>query len=249
MRTRILATLFVAAAGTTACNEVSLAFGDVNSIIIAADPLVWTSLESELVSQLETTVFTVRPEKTFKITYQNPRDEYWGRLRMFKQELLIGDADDPWIAEALETVQTPVSPPQIVQTGDVWARGQTITLLVLPSDAGPDDIRPFIPELAELYQSQYHEWVLNRMFVSGEDTALVRQLREEAGFEMLLPEVYDVATADSVYIFRNDNPDPAELIRQVAVTWRTRRRKGSHPMRCWSGGRTSSSGTTTSHRS
>jgi hypothetical protein len=26
---------------------------------------------------------------------------------------------------------------------------------------------------------------------------------------------------DSVYVFRNDNPDPSELIRQIGVTWRS----------------------------
>jgi hypothetical protein len=36
-----------------------------------------------------------------------------------------------------------------------------------------------------------------------------------------LPEVYQWAVEDSLYIFRNDNPDPSELIRQFGVTWRT----------------------------
>lgn len=221
MRKRVLATLFAAVLTTASCNDLSLAFGDVNSIIVAADPLVWAGIESDLVGQLETTVFTVRPEKTFKVTYQNPHEEHWPRLRIFKQELLIGDQDDHWMVEPLASLDEPVNPPEIVQTGDIWARGQTVTLVVLPDGFGPDVVRERIPELAEMYQTQYREWVVNRMFVSGTDTALVETLRSEAGFELVVPEVYDVAESDSLWIFRNDNPDPSELIRQIAVTWRS----------------------------
>ena len=221
MRKRVLATLFAAVLVTTSCDDLSLAFGDVNSIIVAADPLVWAGIETDLVRQLETTVFTVRPEKTFKVTYQNPNEEHWPRLRIFKQELLIGDQDDPWMLAPLASLEEPVTPPQIVQTGDIWARGQTVTLLVLPDGFGPEAIQERIPELAEMYQTQYHEWVVNRMFVSGTDTALVERLRNEAGFELVVPEVYDVAETESLWIFRNDNPDPSELIRQVTVTWRS----------------------------
>ncbi|MGI9627364.1 MAG: DUF4837 family protein, partial [Longimicrobiales bacterium] len=183
--------------------------------------LLWAGIETGMVDQLETTVFTVREEKMFKVTYQDPNDATWARLRIFKQELLIGTADQPWMAEALAGVEEPISPPQLLQTGDVWARGQTVTLLVLPEGGGADDVAPFIPELAELYRAQYRAWVTNRMFASGTDTTLVETLRQEAGFTIVLPEVYDVANLDSVYLFRNDNPDPAELIRQVAVTWRS----------------------------
>ncbi|MDH3224127.1 MAG: DUF4837 family protein [Gemmatimonadota bacterium] len=221
MRKRILATLLTLAATTSSCGDLGLAFGDVNSIIVAADPLVWAGIEEDLVRQLETTVFTVRPEKTFKVTYQNPHEQQWARLRIFKQELLIGDQDDPWMTEALAKVDVPIDPPQIVQTGDVWARGQTLTLLVLPDGFGPEAVQERIPELADLYQTQYREWVVNRMFVSGTDTALVATLRDQAGFELVVPQVYDAASSDSVWIFRNDNPDPAELIRQVTVTWRS----------------------------
>ena len=221
MRNRILATLAVSVLSTTACGESSFAFGDVNSIIVAADPLVWAGIENEVVSRLEQTVFTVRNEKTFKITYQNPYDQHWGRLKLFKQELLIGSPEDPWMVEALAQVEDSLSLPQIIQTGDVWAKGQTITMLVLPDTADLDDIRPFIPHLAELFQSQYRTWVVNKMFASGRDTVLARKLREQAGFEILVPQVYVDSVADSVYLFRNDNPDPGELIRQVAVTWRS----------------------------
>jgi hypothetical protein len=59
------------------------------------------------------------------------------------------------------------------------------------------------------------------MYVSGVKTELADSLQEMAGFSLYLPEVYHWSVEDSLYIFRNDNPDPAELIRQFGVTWRT----------------------------
>ena len=38
---------------------------------------------------------------------------------------------------------------------------------------------------------------------------------------MVLPGVYYWDRQDSVFLFRNDNPDPSELIRQVMVTWKS----------------------------
>ena len=55
--------------------------------------------------------------------------------------------------------------------------------------------------------------------MTGADTALADTLMAEARFSVMVPEVYKWARQDSVYIFRNDQPDPSELIRQVAVTW------------------------------
>ncbi|HSG46634.1 MAG TPA: DUF4837 family protein, partial [Longimicrobiales bacterium] len=52
-------------------------------------------------------------------------------------------------------------------------------------------------------------------------SALADTLSRTAGFSVVVPEVYYWDQRDSVFVFRNDNPDPSELIRQVAVTWRT----------------------------
>ena len=59
------------------------------------------------------------------------------------------------------------------------------------------------------------------MYMSGVDSALADTLATEAGFTVLLPQVYRWTRADSTFVFRNDNPDPSELIRQVGVTWRS----------------------------
>ena len=208
---------------TTACNSrdsLPLAVGDVNSIIVTASPELWAEVESALLPTLERRVFTVRDEKTFKVTYQSAVEDVWYRLRLLKQQLVIGTPDDPWIAPGLARVDEPISPPQVLQVADVWSREQLVTMVVLADEANAaETVLGLLPELAEQFDSQYRDWVLARMFVTGPDTALARTLREDYGFSLVVPTVYQYRMLDGVHMFRNDNPDPSELIRQFAITW------------------------------
>lgn len=199
------------------------AFGDETSIITAMEPQLWSSVEDDVQAALEPTIYTVRDERAFTVTYQDPGEQMWGRLRQFRQLLLVGTGDEPFLEEVMDRVDRDElgERPQVMQLRNVWARGQLATLVLLPESGGVEAFRELLPDLGEMYDAQYRRLALARMFVSGRDSTLARQLREEAGFSLLLPEVYYWDQQDSVYIFRNDNPDPSELIRQVTVTWRT----------------------------
>jgi len=59
------------------------------------------------------------------------------------------------------------------------------------------------------------------MFMSGVDSALADTLMAVGRFQLLVPDVYRWSHEDSLYQFRNDNPDPSELIRNVSVTWKS----------------------------
>ena len=216
-----------------ACDNRPLAMGDVNAIIMTASPDLWAHVGDELLDRIEASdVFTVRDEHAFRVMYQDPNDEPWVRVRLLKQQLVVGTASDPWVAQVLEEVGADegaqvgtADNPGVVQVEDVWSRGQLVTALVLPEDAGAvaaaEMVRQSIPGLRELFDAQYREWVTARMFVTGRDSARARMLAEEHGFSMMLPEVYEYEANESVHIFINDNPDPSELIRQFAVTWRS----------------------------
>ena len=197
------------------------AWGDWNAIIVGASEEQWAAVGEMVESALEATIITVRTEKTFRVTHQEPTGEAWRMLQRFRQLLLIGTADSPWMVEALALAnRESFNPPEIFQVENVWARGQTVTVLLLSSE-GADGADELLAPLHELLDGQYRGWVRNRMFMSGLDSLLADTLWNEAGFTMLLPDVYRRRTVDSVYIFRNDNPDPSELIRQIAVTWRS----------------------------
>ena len=222
MRRRLLSPLLIPTLlGALAGCDDAAAWGDANSIIVATSPDLWSQIQDTVESSLEPRIRTVRDERMFKVTFQDPGHEYWTNLRRFRQMLLIGSADDFWVAPALEKLEQVPTPPAILQVYDIWARDQLATILLLPGSGSPDDVGLLLAELRDLYERQYREWAVSRMFVSGRDTALSDTLSREAGFTLLVPEVYAWGDSDSVYLFRNDNPDPAELIRQVAVTWRS----------------------------
>ncbi len=203
------------------CGESPRAWGEVNSLIVATSQEQWESIGEMVESTMETRVFTVRPEKTFRVTYQDPESPEWDMLQRFRQLLLVGPPDSPWMAEALALAERDsFDPPELFQVGDVWARGQNVTVLLLPS-TGADGAAEMMEPLHDFLDGQYREWSYSRMYMSGHDSLLADTLWNEAGFTLLLPEVYQHRTVDSVHIFRNDNPTPTELIRQIAVPWRS----------------------------
>ena len=210
--------LLLAGAG---CESMDLAPGDLNDIFAAADPDLWSQVEDTVDAALQPTVLTVTDELAFQVVHQDPGAPEWSRIQKFKQLLLVGPPDDPWIAPALEEAdEEDVEPPTVFQVRDVWSRNQIVTVALLSSEE-PAQVGSLLPELSELYERQYRQYALAKMFVSGRDSALADTLRREAGFSILVPEVYQWIREDSTWLFRNDNPSPDELIRQVVVTWRT----------------------------
>jgi len=220
MRRTFLGTALLLLLALAGCDKPG-AWGDANSIIVASSPALWAEVEGTVQEALEPRIRTVRDEKMFTVTFQDPGGEHWGRLRQFKQMLLIGTSEEEWLEPAVQALDSLPSPPAIAQVHDVWARDQLVTLVLLPREGDAESLTRRLPELGQLYERQYREWATNRMFLSGRDTVLAEELRRQAGFTLLLPAVYASDLRDSVYVFRNDNPDPSELIRQIAVTWRS----------------------------
>ena len=221
MRFKTFGLLAVAALALTACDEKGVAYGDANSIIVVMTPELWENTSEDIYSVLEPTVQTVRDEKKFTVTYQDPTAENWGNLRRFRQMLVVGTEADFWVAEALEKAREPVTEPGMVQVYDVWSMGQNVTVVLLSEDGAAPEVRGHLPDYLALMEEQYMQFARSRMYQTGADTALADTLMMQARFSLLVPEVYKWDRQDSTYIFRNDNPDPSELIRQVGVTWQT----------------------------
>jgi hypothetical protein len=132
--------------GLAGCDQ-PRAHGDANAIIVGADQDLWDRVQDVVEETLEPTIQTVTDERTFRVTWQDPtQGEHWGNLRRFRQVLVIGDENDPWVADALAQRDRGVtlSPPQILQVQNVWARGQQVSILLLP----PDDQEAAVRSLA-----------------------------------------------------------------------------------------------------
>lgn len=191
--------------------------GDRNSVIVRADSALWQEVDSAVMFTLERRVFTSRPERTFMLTYVASNDTLWQGLRVWRQLLILGTLDDPVVRRL---VNRDVSPPAIVQTADVWARGQGVTVLLLPEDGQAEAVRSLLPELFRQFQARYDEWVIERMYTTGVNDSLL-QVLAGFGFTLELPKVYLYSRQDSLFRFGNPyRQADTDLLRSVLLTWR-----------------------------
>ncbi|MDP2470668.1 MAG: DUF4837 family protein [Candidatus Palauibacterales bacterium] len=204
--------------GLSACGQPS-AMGEANSLIVVASDSIWSQVEEDTYGALERTVYTTRDEKIFNVTQTDPASPEINELLLWRQVLVFGTPDDPGVrAIADKAGRSSVDPGELVQAHDVWARGQLATAVVLQPGREVDSWRERLPELSDLLERQFREYVLNRMFVSGVDTATADYLRDHFGFTLEIPHVYQrVEREGGVVLIRNDNPDPSELIRSILI--------------------------------
>lgn len=215
--------------GAMACGPGgTIAHGNENSIIVVAVDSLWSQVQDTVDNALQSRVYTVRPEKTFKLTQVSPESQDWVTLRQFRQVLAVGTPEDQWVAEALKKSSGAApNPPAILQVNDVWVRGQRVTILVLPHEGSAPAMISLLPRLHALLDQEYRAYVHQRMFASGVNEVLADTLKKDAGFTMQLPKIYlkrDVN--DSTYVFFTDKTEGDPLVRWITVTWRA----GAQPL-------------------
>jgi hypothetical protein len=210
--------LLLAAVGIGGCDK-PRAHGDTNQILVGAPQDLWHELEDDIKDALEPRTFTVRDERVFDVAHVDPQDPGWGNLRLQRQVLLIGDETYPIVAEVLNRYRGTVpSAPALVQVPNMWAQNQLVTVALLPPGAPTEAAQPLIDDLGQTYLRQFEDYARARMFVTGPNTALADSLRREAGFTLTLPRVYHYRQVEpEVFVFRNDQPDPSRLIRNITV--------------------------------
>lgn len=199
------------------------AWGEENSLILIAADSLWERVADTTYAVLEPTIYTTRHEKKFVVTQVDPEDERISELRVFRHVLVLGTPANPYVVEAAEESGQAgtLRVPSVFQAADVWARGQTVTAAVLDPERPAGSWREQLPAVLAMVESSFRDRVRNKMFVTGSDTALSRDLAERFGFSISVPRVYDHAVrGDSIVILRNDNPDPSQLIRSVLISWR-----------------------------
>lgn len=211
--------LIHAAGALTAC-KAPQAFGERHDLVIRADSTLWTQIDSAVLATLERRVYTTRPERTFEVIYVAPEDTLWEDFRLFWQVLVIGTPQDELAADLAEGSSEPgVEPPALVQLENRWARGQLVTVLLLPEQGTAEAARQILPDVYEQLSSEYTEWATARMYSSGINDSLVAVL-EQHGFTLAVPRVYEFMREDSLFRFRNSHlMGDTELIRSLLVTW------------------------------
>lgn len=215
-RTLLLVSLFW---GTSGCSNPP-ALGGANQILVVAPESVWQELEPDIKEALEPSTFTVRDERVFEVAHTDPSVGRWENLRVMRQLLLIGTAEDPIIAEALQEYRGAVpAPPAVVQVRNVWAQNQLVTIALVSPGYDPAEVRALLPSIGETFLRQFEEYARARMFVTRPNVELADSLRQAAGFSIVVPQVYRYREVEpGVIVLRNDQPDPSSLIRNVTVT-------------------------------
>jgi hypothetical protein len=204
--------------GLVACGLPS-AMGEANSLIVVAPDDVWAQVEDATYQALERTVHTTRAEKIFNVTQTDPTSEEVSQLLLWRQILVFGTPEDEGVRMVAEAAgRESVSPGEVVQAQNVWARGQLATAVVLEPGREVESWLEHLPGLSERLEGQFRDYVVRRMFVSGVDTATADFLRETYGFTLEIPRVYQRVVRDAgITLIRNDNPDPSELIRSILI--------------------------------
>lgn len=216
----VLTPLLAMAVLATAGCKAPQAFGDRHSIIVRADKALWAQVDSALMGALERRVFTTRPERTFKVTFVAADDTLWQDLRAWQQVVVMGTRDDDVVKKLLGSAdQSDADPPAIVQAGEVWARTQLVTLLLLPEEQQAEAVRSLLPDLYTLLEARYDEWVVQRMYTTGVNDSLKQALAGH-GFTLDLPRVYLHHRQDSLFRFGNPyRQGDSDILRSIALTW------------------------------
>jgi hypothetical protein len=220
--TNILVAATVLASALAGCRteRAPMAYGHANSIIVVAPDSIWAQVREPMQGTLQPRIFTVRDEKTFELTHVSPEDPNWRTLRQWRQVLVVGRPGDPWITPVIGDGAAPALPALLDGQG-VWARGQEITVLLLPESGEQAAIERMLPVLHELFDGRFRRNAQERMFASGVNRSLARRLMNDAGFSLYLPEVYRWDRRDETYVFRNHQRAQAgDLVRSILVTWR-----------------------------
>jgi hypothetical protein len=204
------------------------AMGEASSLIVISADSLWQELEQDTYDVLEPTIFTTRDEKQYVVTGIQPDDPEAVDLKLFRNVIVFGGPDDlplQEVAEAGGFVLSSMEAGRVFQVPGVWARNQMVTGVYLGRGFEPRYWREALPSVLAVVDQNYRQWVVNRMFATPPDTALAADLSRRFGFSVLVPTLYDrvareTAPGDSLVIIRNDNPDPASLIRSLLVDWR-----------------------------
>lgn len=204
-------------ASVTSCDK-SPAFGEPNSLIVVSEPGLWAQLEQETYDALEPTLFTTRDERTFNVTHAAADGTDVEQLLLWKQVVVFGAPGDERVATIAAEAGVEPTPGEIVQALDVWARGQLATAVVLVPGNEAGSWRAALPEVSRILDAAYRQFATSRMFVSGVDTALARQVRDRFGAALRAPMIYHGTIDDAGIIrLRNDRPDPSDRIRSVLI--------------------------------
>jgi len=209
-------TLVVASAAvvaSTGCGK-GPAFGSDNAIIVVIPKALESSLTDPIRRSFERTVFTTRNEPVFEVTFTTP--EAIGEFTKWKRLVVIEATRDALLLP--ELVNVSAGGEVIEEVRDKWARNQTIHVLGADTPAATSAlVHKELDSLYEVIHQDFVDYHVSRMWASGPDSSLARQMAEDLGLSIVLPRVYRPAQASAPPDTRTwFNLDPRRV---VSIHW------------------------------
>ncbi len=211
------------------CNKPN-AMGEASSLIVVAADSLWQQVEDQTYEVLEPVIYTTRDEKQYQVQPIDPHHPAFNDLRIMRNVIVFGIDQDTLfqeLAEAAGIELGDIQPGRVFQVQNHWALGQVVTAVFLRRGDEVNSWVGALPSVLNAIDESYRAYVLRRMFATPPDTALAADLGRRFGFSLQIPLLYDRIAretdgGDSLFLARNHNPDPSQLIRSVLVTWRPR---------------------------
>lgn len=197
------------------------ALGDATEVVVAMADSLWLGTEAGFRAAVAPRIFAVHDERPFELAQVSPADPTWLDLQRFKQVLAVGVPGDFWIQEFLGDDPAPASLPAMLDRDNVWARGQTVTAVVLDPADPLGGLQSLVDELGVKMDGRFRQYVHSRMFLSDTNTALRDSLAATAGFAITLPNIYEPAPpSPGLRAFHNRNEVGGDLFRTIVVSWK-----------------------------
>ncbi len=190
------------------------AYGSANSIIAVVDPAIAERVEPILREAFEREVRTTRPEMIFEVTFTTP--EGFDEFRRWRRIVVIEPLESATLIP--EVVDVSGAGPVVKTVEDEWARGQRVH--VLGASGADETVRLVEARVDSLYAEVHAAFAAeqeDRMWASGRDSALFREMRESRGFGLFLPRIYRPAprsAPDSTLVHYAADPR-----RVVSIHW------------------------------
>jgi len=196
--------------------------GEMTSRIVIADDALWAATEAAARAALAPRTFAGYDDPAFDVTQVAPGAPGIERLRMFRQLIVVGTPADPWVAELIgRDARGAVADPHLAERRNVWARDQSVEVVVLPQSGAATAFVSVLPYLAERLDDRFRAWVRQRMFMSGANDALRDSLERTMAFTLTLPAVYErEQIAARLVAFHTRTTIGGDLDRTIIVGWR-----------------------------
>lgn len=190
------------------------------NVLVVTPDAMWNTVSRVLDEPLGVRPFGLQAEHPLQLTQRDPGAVTTSDLQRYRQVVVVGGTDVSFVVDALGGLTSGTELPSLSTSRDVWATGQGVVVLALPSGADEEDLRAPLGEVARILMVGLHDWTIERMYAAGTDPE-IDSAATASGFGLDVPGNYGWQwPADSTLLIASRPTGMDPLVRSVLVTWR-----------------------------